>query len=79
MSKSSLFEIGRRTFPFAMGLALVSAIGCAPTMHAALSTHTVQVGPEQSTDVVWIEDSHGTVYRCTGANGPSCQPAQGLR
>jgi hypothetical protein len=43
----------------------------------ALSSHTVQVGPNEEADVVWIQ-LRGEVYRCTGRDEkPVCVPAAG--
>lgn len=48
------------------------ATGCS-SGPAGLSSHTVQVGPSQEVDVVWIQKG-GQVYRCTGrGERPVCE------
>lgn len=54
-------------------LPLVAACGVAPY---ALSNHTLAVGPNQETDVVWVVRD-GRVVRCfTDAQGPICMSAR---
>jgi hypothetical protein len=51
--------------------AALATAGCVSI--SALSSHTLQVGPDRQTDVVWIVDRGRTVYRCTNeAGGPVC-------
>ncbi len=41
---------------------------------AALSSHTVQVGPTEEADVLWVQKG-GVIYRCTGrGERPVCTP-----
>lgn len=43
----------------------------------ALSNHTLAVGPNQQTDVVWVVRDGRVVMRCfTDAQGPICMPAR---
>ena len=57
-------------------LALFVLAGCEKGPYA-LSSHTVQVGPNEEADVVWIQ-LRGQVYRCTGrGEKPVCVPAAG--
>ncbi len=52
-------------------LALATA-GCSPGA-SGLSSHTVQVGPTEEVDVIWIQKA-GQVYRCTGkGERPVCE------
>ncbi len=54
-------------------LILFAAAGCATRAWAPLASHTIAVGPDQSRDVVWLENSQGTIVRCTDtAEGPVC-------
>lgn len=51
--------------------ALAGATGCA-TQVAPLSSHTIQVAPNQEADVLWMLKG-GRLVRCTGQGGkPSC-------
>ena len=50
----------------------IFATSCAQAP-SGLSSHTVQVGPSQEVDVVWIQKG-SQVYRCTGSGGrPVCE------
>jgi len=67
-----------------VGASLVG--GCAPTRIAfvPLWSHTLRVGADQDTDVVWLVKATGegneykeTVYRCyNSTQGPACAPAR---
>ncbi|MBL9026223.1 MAG: hypothetical protein JNL21_28775 [Myxococcales bacterium] len=60
----------RRRAPFLLSLFTLAGCAQAPS---GLSSHTVQVGPAQEVDVVWIQKG-GQVYRCTGSGGrPVCE------
>jgi uncharacterized ParB-like nuclease family protein len=52
-------------------ICIVSA-ACSPSA-SGLSSHTVQVGPAEEVDVIWIQKA-GQVYRCTGkGERPVCE------
>lgn len=64
------------TMRFWSCLLLLLLSGCAQGPYA-LSSHTVQVGPNEEADVVWIQ-LRGEVYRCTGrGERPVCTLAGG--
>ena len=53
-------------------LLLLASAGCSSSA-SGLSSHTVQVAPDQEVDVVWIQKA-GQVYRCTGkGERPVCE------
>jgi len=63
-------------------LAALSAAGCTPvvTTYATVSTHTLQVATDKSTDVVWLQQLKNNellLMRCfNAAEGPQCVRAK---
>jgi hypothetical protein len=55
-----------------LALLITTALGGCAHPVAALSSHTIQVAPNQEADVLWmIKD--GQLVRCTGEGGkPAC-------
>lgn len=69
-----------RTAFAVLAASALGGIGCGGTYYATVSSHTVETGGGGETDVVWLEDTDGRVYRCQPTQqGPVCQRPQGLR
>jgi hypothetical protein len=55
---------------------LLATSGCAAA-YATMSTHTIEVGPSHTADVVWVLQSNEGLLRCYEAqSGPVCVRAK---
>jgi hypothetical protein len=64
----------KRTLLVGLALASFGALGCKPIPNAE-SSHTLQVGPTEQRDVVWVRKGDD-VYRCAPiGDAPICKLA----
>ncbi len=56
---------------------LFATSGCATAAYATMSSHTIDVGPSRTADVVWVLQSNEGLLRCYEAQvGPVCVRAK---
>jgi hypothetical protein len=56
---------------------LLATSGCGIAAYSTMSTHTIDVGPARTADVVWVLQSNEGLLRCYEAqSGPVCVRAK---